>query len=469
MPRFLFICLFTLIAFSSIAELDALPRNMEQLNQQGLKIDLDKIKGRGYLRVLTRNNPACYFMHRGQLMGFEYELVRLFAKKHDLEVVVIVPENWNEMGKWLEEGRADLIAAAVTMTAKPFDKKHGLEYCHRYGEFNEVIIGRANDSTIQSLDDLNDRTIHVRKSSSYFESLQDLKKKKKLQFKIELVPENEETFEILEKVAQGTYDLTCADQTILNESVRLGEQLNPVIKLPTVRGYSWVARKNQPQLQAAVNAFFKQELGGSDYNTIYNRYFNMARNTALDENFKPTGTGEISPYDNLVKKYAAIYDFPWTLICSQMFQESGFKNDAVSWCGAQGLLQLMPATAKEVGVKDPFDPGQNIRGGTDYLKRQYNRVPDEVDALNTTCFALAAYNGGYGHLIDARNLAEQKGKNPNIWTDNVDYAYALLSESRYAKRAKYGYCRSGEIISYVRKIMSRYVAYDEFMNPGSLK
>lgn len=127
-------------------------------------------------------------------------------------------------------------------------------------------------------------------------------------------------------------------------------------------------------------------------------------------------------------------------------------------------MQLMPATAREVGVKDPFDPDENIRGGTYYLRKQYRRVPDEVDDINTTCFALAAYNGGYGHLIDARKLAEKQGRNPDLWVDNVDHAYALLSEPYYAKRAKYGYCRSREIIGYVRKIMSRYAAYEVAMN-----
>lgn len=116
MKRLLAFGLITLIALSGRADLDALPRNMELLNQQGLQVDLDKIKERGFLRVLTRNNPACYFMHRGQLMGFEYEMAQRFAKKHGVEVVVIVPENWNEMGTWLNEGRADLIAATVTMT-----------------------------------------------------------------------------------------------------------------------------------------------------------------------------------------------------------------------------------------------------------------------------------------------------------------------------------------------------------------
>ncbi|MDF7824961.1 transporter substrate-binding domain-containing protein [Pontiellaceae bacterium B12227] len=457
------------LVFPALGELDSLPRNMEQLNQQGLQIDLDKIKERGFIRVLTRNNPACYFMHRGQLMGFEYELVQRFAKKHGLEVIVIVPDHWNEMGKWLKEGRADLIAATVTMTPKRFNNQHDLEFCHRYGQHHEEIVSRAKDNSIQNLEDLNGRTIYVRESSSYYEALQNLRKKKKLRFKIGLVPESEETFEILNKVATGEYDLTCADQTILSQSLRMKESLKPVITLPLIRSYGWVARSNQPDLRDAVNAFFSKELGGTTFNTIYNRYFHQAHNTSLNTKFKPTGKNQISPYDDLVKKHAATYEFPWTMICSLMFQESSFKPDAVSWCGAQGLMQLMPATAEEVGVKKPFDPDDNIRGGTYYLKKQYQRVPDEVDVLNTTCFALASYNGGYGHLIDARKLAEQQGKDPNVWTDNVDQAYALLSEDYYAKRAKYGYCRSEEIIGYVRKIMSRYVAYDTAMGQTSGK
>lgn len=469
MHKLISIGLLTLIALCSSADLESLPRNMEHLNKQGLAVDLDKIKERGFIRVLTRNNPACYFMHRGQLMGFEYEMVHQFAKKHGVEVVVIVPESWSEMGQWLQEGRADLIAATVTMTPQRFKNKRELVFCHRYGEFFESIITRADDRSIQSLDDLKGRTIHVRESSSYYESLKEIQNKKKLKFKIERVPETEETFEILDKVAKGKYDLTCADQTLLNQSVRLGERLKPVVKLPRVRGYGWVVREDQPQLREAINAFFDKEVGRSTYNTIYNRYFNLSRNTSLEKKFELAGTGQISPYDDLVKKHAATYEFPWTLMCSLMFQESSFKADAVSWSGAQGLMQLMPPTAREVGVKDPFDPDDNIRGGTYYLKKQYRRVPDEVDVLNTTCFALASYNGGYGHLIDARKLAGQLGKNPNVWTDNVDHAYALLSEPYYSKRAKYGYCRSEEIIGYVRKIMSRYVAYDAAQKKPTLK
>ncbi|MEE9368350.1 MAG: transporter substrate-binding domain-containing protein [Pontiella sp.] len=457
--------LIVLLALTShaVAALDEIPRGLEQAQKQGIQVDLEAIKARGFIRVLTRNNPACYFMHRGQLLGFEYELAEYFAKKHGLEVVVVVPDQWSDMGKWLEEGRADMIAAAVTITPNRWNNKRDLEYCHHYGEVYEWIIAKAGDRSIESLDDLKDRTIHVRASSSYYDSLQALQKQQNLKFKIKIVPEDEETFEILDKVANGEYDLTCADNNFLDQSVRLGKRIKPVLKLNRPRSYGWVTRSNQPNLKEAINHFFEKEYKGATYNTLYRRYFELQHNKKLEGKFDLTDAGKISPYDDLVKKYAAEYNFPWTLICSLMYQESRFDSKAVSWSGAQGLMQLMPPTAGEVGVKNPFDPAESIRGGTYYLQKQYRRVPDEIDAVNRTCFALASYNGGYGHLIDARKLAETKGRDPNIWVDNVDYAYALLSEPYYAKKAKYGYCRSEEIIGYVRKIMSRYIAYDEAM------
>ncbi len=449
-----------LLVQSSIAELDALPRGLQTTPVKGKKIDLDEIKARGFIRVLTRNNPQCYFMHRDQLLGFEYELIQRFAKQHGLEVIVIVPEYWFEMEPWLQAGRADLIASAYTITPSRAENRYGNRFCHPYGNIHEVIVARREDDSVKSQDDLAGRTLHVRPGSSYHESLRELRRETGMDFKIVATPKNEETYTTLEKVARGEYDLTCADLNILDQSIFLGEALKPVLKLGGEHSYGWMVRNDQPLLYDAVNSFFEQELGTPSYNRLYTRYFSPDLNHPEREEINLSKPGPISPYDDLIKKYAAEYEFPWSLICAQMFQESSFRKDAESWSGAQGLMQLMPATAKEMRVSDPLDPAQNIRGGVHYLRNQYDRLPEGIDPVNRTCFALAAYNGGFGHLIDARNLAGQLGRDPNVWADNVDYAYTLLSSPEYAKSARYGYCRSEEITGYVRKIMARYIAYD---------
>lgn len=444
------------------AALEALPRGLEERNMVGFKGDLEAIKQRGFIRVLTRNTPGCYFIHRGELVGFEYELVKHFAKRHGLEVVVMVPPRWDDMAGWLKDGRADMAAANITVTANR-QNIDGLEFCHPYGEVFEMVVARKDGTPIKTIDDLEGRTFHVRKTSSYFESLVQLKEQTGVDYTVATVPEDEETYDILAKVGSGEYDLTLADQTILDQSRSLGGEVKGVLRLNRKRSYGWVVRSGQPGLQAAINRFFTAENRGATFNTLYRRYFQQGLPEKHAEGFLIGASGQISPFDTIVKQAAEKYRIPWTLICAQMYQESRFDPKAESWAGAQGLMQLMPATAKELGVGDAFNPQDNIDGGVKYLRQQYDRISGGVDAVDRTSFALAAYNGGYGHLLDARKLARQLGHNPDAWNSHVEHAYALLSVPEYAGKARYGYCRSGEIISYVTKTMSRYVAYDASM------
>jgi|GEM_PF-5680621 membrane-bound lytic murein transglycosylase F len=166
-----------------------------------------------------------------------------------------------------------------------------------------------------------------------------------------------------------------------------------------------------------------------------------------------------SPFDHWIKKYAAERGFDWLLIAAQIFQESRFVPGVVAGDGGLGLMQLMPLTAREMNCADPLNPRQNIQAGTAYLAKQYGRLGDGVEPRERLRFALAAYNGGYGHLEDARKLAGQLGLDPNRWQGNVEKAYNLLSRKEYYSKARYGFCRSDIIIRYVNEIMARYLEY----------
>jgi len=423
--------------------------------------DLAKIKERGYIRVLTRNNPACYFIHRGVLMGFEYELIKQYADQQGLDVVMIVPPRWADLKQWMIEGKGDVVAACITISAAR-EKSKELEFCHPYGSFQEIVVTRQSDTRLKAIADLAGRTVHVRKLSNYWATMEKLQKEGGIDFELKAVPGTMETREILHRVEAGEFDLTVADSGFLDIEINSGRKLRSALMFRAPHHYGWVVRKNNSELKASMDRFLEKKVGTSSYNTLYGKYFNQ--NTSpkkFKDEARSLEEAVISPYDDLIRISARKYNFHWCLIASQMFQESSFRPQAKSWSGARGLMQLMPATARELGLDDRsvLDPAKNIDAGVRYLRQQCKRVPDEVDAANRIYFGLAAYNGGYGHLIDARALAKKLGRNPNLWVENVDHAYSLLSTPHYADRAKYGYCRSDEITGYVRKIIARYVAY----------
>jgi len=423
--------------------------------------DLVAMKERGYIRVLTRNNPACYFIHRGELMGFEYELIKQYAKQQGLDVVMIVPPRWADLKQWMVEGRGDVVAACITISAER-EKSKELQFCHPYGNFQEIVVTRKSDTKLKSLSYLAGRTVHVRELSHYWVSMEKLQKESGIDFELKAVPGTMETREILHRVEAGEFDLTVADSGFLDIEINSGRKLRSGLMFRAPYNYGWLVRKNNPGLKASMDKFLEQKVGTSNYNYLYRKYFSQGSTVReFQDEARSLKKAVISPYDDLIRVSAKKYDFHWCLIASQMYQESRFDPKAKSWSGARGLMQLMPATAGELGLNERtiLDPEKNIDAGVEYLGKQRKRVPDEVDAFNRLCFGLAAYNGGYGHLIDARALAKKLGRNPDLWVENVDHAYTLLSTPEFADKAKYGHCRSEEITHYVRQIIARYISY----------
>ena len=150
------------------------------------KGDLPELKRRKLLRVLTRDNPVNYFIHRGVLMGFEYELARKFAKEHGMRLVMVVPPEWSQMRKWLLEGRGDIIAASLTVTPKRLDDGK-VSFCAPYTEVREVIAARKSDGDLKSVADLASRTFAVRLASNYCDTLMAMRRKG-IKLKMRAVP-----------------------------------------------------------------------------------------------------------------------------------------------------------------------------------------------------------------------------------------------------------------------------------------
>lgn len=172
--------------------------------------------------------------------------------------------------------------------------------------------------------------------------------------------------------------------------------------------------------------------------------------------------GIISQYDDIFVRHAASIGWDWRLLAAQCYQESGFDPKAQSWVGAKGLMQLMPATARQMGVPEGevFDPEQNITAAARYIKAVQAQFTDIPDPRERLCYVLGAYNGGSQHIRDAMALTRKHGSNPLRWDDVAEYVLKLADPAYYRDPVvKRGYMRGSETEAYVRQIMERWADY----------
>ena len=142
---------------------------------------------------------------------------------------------------------------------------------------------------------------------------------------------------------------------------------------------------------------------------------------------------------------------PWTLLASVAYQESKWNRHAVSPTGVRGLMMLTRSTANALGIRNRLDPAKSISGGARYLSYLHKRVPSEIRMPDRMFVALAAYNVGFGHMKDARVLAEQLGKDSTKW-DDLKEVLPLLSQKEYYEDLPHRYARGWEPVHYVKRI-----------------
>lgn len=432
-----------------------------------VKGDMPEIKRRGFLRVLTRNTAFCYFIHRGRSMGFEYDMVAEFAKRQGLVPVMIVPPNWSDLLPWLESGKGDMIAANMTPTSER-RQNDDVSFGAPYGSMTQTLVGRSSEARMGSLQELKGRKVMVRRSSSYWSTMSALRDSG-LDFKLFAAPEEMDTPEIMLKVASGEIDLSVADDAIVDAGIRAGIKIKGLISVSEPESYAWAFRVEDKALKAAADKFIKDNCRAryhsGFYNIVYKRYYvddTLMRN--VDKELLRGPSMKISPFDEVFKSYGSKYGLNWCLIAAQAFQESQFDPKAQSHLGTIGLLQVMPATARDMGFKSISDVDTGVHAGVRYLRAQLDRLsPADLKDDDMVCFALASYNAGYGHLSDARLLAESMGLNPDVWFGNVEEALKALSNPKVAATARYGYCRSFETVAYVRNIMAMFKHYTEMV------
>jgi len=478
--------LFVVLVLAAFACSDALeeavevkpPSSPELLKESLVCRDLPTIRDDGKLIAITSYSSTSFFVYRGELMGFEYELLQWLADYLELELEVKIAADMDELINMLNRGEGDIVAHNLTITS---DRMNYLAFTEHHATTRQVLVQRKpenwrrmrmrdiKDHLIGSPVDLVDlvgETIHVRKNTSYAERLRHLEKELGGLFSIQYEPANRVTEDIIKDVAEGKIDYTVADHNIASLNAMYYPNLDISVDISLLQRIAWAVRKNSPELRDEVSKWVAEARGSAKYNVIYNKYFRSRRSSAARVNsefFSKTGS-RISPYDDIIKQYADSIGWDWRLLASQIYQESRFKPSTRSWAGAVGLMQVLPQTAQDMGYNSIENPELNIQAGVAYIKyltKFWADIP-EAERLN---FVLASYNAGPGHISDARRLALKYGKDPNIWNDSVDEFIIKKSSPEFYNDVvvRYGYCRGQEPFDYVSEITDRFNYYSQFI------
>ncbi|GGZ68236.1 transglycosylase SLT domain-containing protein [Algibacter mikhailovii] len=442
-----------------------------------INFDLEAIKKRGVLKAIVVSGPTSFFIYRGETMGFEYELLERFADDIGVTLEIVVAKDFSVLGEWLNNGKGDIVAHGFTPT---LSRKERFTFSNYLYLTKQVLVQKKPDNwrdlKLHEIDgmlkndviELINDTVSVRANSSYKMRLENLMDEIGDVIHIDEVNSNITTDELIGMVSTGEIKYTIADNTLAQMHAYNFKNLDVSVPVSLSQKASWVLRKNATGLSSYLNEWVSKIKNTTDYYVIYNRYYKNKRTIKkhIKSDYFLNNTGKLSPYDDLIKKYAKDLPWDWVLLASQIFQESRFNPNAKSWASAHGLMQIMPSTAKELGVLDTSSPEESIKAGTRYLKQLWNEwksIPDRNERIK---FTLASYNAGINHVKDAVTLIKlNKDGNQNIWDENIEASLLKLTyRKHYTKPGiKYGYVHGIEPISYVKDIYERYNLYNQIL------
>ena len=427
--------------------------------------DLDAIMADRTLNVIFTFNSTGYFVYRGQTMGYEYDLLNLFAHDSGLQLNPVVVRDSKVLFEKLNKGDGDIVAAALAATTNQTE----LAMTDALYATKPVVVQRAQPVQVRARlvttpQELAGTQVHIPRTSPYLGQLLELNNA--LNDDISVVEVDESSDKLIQRLAEGQIGYTVTADNLA--ALKAGEYTNLVIR-PAIgppQPIVWALRRNAPALLKALNAWLATKRKAGLLGGLYKRYFldRRAFNQRSKSQYLTAETGQLSPYDQWFRQYAKIPGWDWRLVAAQAYQESKFNPRARSWAGAIGLMQIMPMTARQMHI-NPGDPRASIEAACHYVWTLDDQWKASIDSDRERIkYILASYNVGLGHVQDAVRLAEKHGHNPKKW-ENV--AYWLVQKSTRAVYndpvVKHGFARGTEPVAYVGAILSQFANYKEFV------
>jgi membrane-bound lytic murein transglycosylase MltF len=421
--------------------------------------DFDGMLERRAIRALVPYSRSLYFNDRGRERGVSAEGVRGFERwlneKYARQLgsrpitVVIVPTTRDRLLQDVAAGLGDVAVGNLTVTD---ERLRVVDFVSDPAapSVNEIVVTRRNAPPIATVEALSGKTVHVRRSSSYFESLAALNARLTSTgappVNVVPVPDALEDEDMLEMVDAGMLEAVVVDDWKARMWAPILPGIAPQERVVLRSGgrVGWAIRKDSPKLHAEIQAYMK----GVTKGIITARIDRYMRNVKHLRN--STVATERKRFEQLValfEKYGQQYRFDPLMLAAQGYQESRLDQEARSLVGAIGVMQIMPATGDELRVGDIRLVEPNIHAGAKYMDRLMTKffADAQFDDLNRALFAFASYNAGPGAIARIRNAASKSGFDPNQWFNNVEVVAAR----------KIGL----ETTTYVRNIYKYYVAY----------
>jgi membrane-bound lytic murein transglycosylase MltF len=429
------------------------------------KGDLDRIRQRRHIRVLVSYCKTNYFFDHGKPRGFEYEMLKAYEKflnrkernPYAKTRMIFLPVPFDRILLDLNNGRGDIAASSLTITP---DRQKVVNFTRPYiPRVDEIVVLNKHVKGMQSVEDLSNQMVYVRKGSSYVTHLKALnvKLKKMNRLPVNIIESQDYivTEDILQLVNAGVVDITVADR----QEAEAWDQVLPDIvirkdlKINSEGQIAWAVRKENRALLSSLNDFINKNKKGTLLgNILFKRYYQNSK--WIKNPITETERGKLNKLMGLFKKYGRRYHFNYLGLSSQAYQESGLDNSKRSPSGAIGIMQVLPETAsdKNINVKNIQLLDNNIHAGSKYLnflRTRYFNSP-KIAPADRVFFSWAAYNAGPAKIYKMRQETRKRGFDPNKWFFNVEkIADELIGR---------------ETVDYVSDINKYYVAYQLYFD-----
>jgi len=413
---------------------------------------LDEIRASGELRVITRAGPTTVYQGVDGAEGPEYDLLRGFASHLGVELVIEEAARFADLLQAVESGRVHLAAAGLTITA---ERASRVRFGPPYQEVQQLLVHRIGTPRPESIADTIGRRLEVVAFSSYVDYLIEARRSEPALIWSE--NPGADAGELLTAIADGLLDFTIVDSNLFE----IYRSYLPELRAVSLAGeeqLAWAfARHRDESLISEAERYLSRLRSTGDLAYIMERYyghkqrFDYANHRKFIRDFQRT----LPRYEQRFRAAGADFGLDWRLLAALGYQESHWDPLAISNMGAQGLMMLTSNTATAMDVNDPFDASESIYGGARYLAKMRDRVPAHIPEPDRTWMALAAYNMGYSHLIDAREITRMTGGDPDRWAD-VKETLPLLMQRRWYSQVRRGYARGWQTRIFVESIRNYY-------------